>query len=101
MGCLIALVALASPRFALVLVWVFTDRISIAFTNNLLPFAGLLFLPWTTLIYTFAYAPIGGVSPLGWACVAFGFFADIASYGSGEYRRRERYGAVGRPSSMY
>ena len=90
MGCLVALIALISPRLAFFLVWVFSNRVSIAFDSGFAPFLGLLFLPWTALMYTFAYAPVGGVSWLGWIFVTLGLVADLASYGAGESGRRSR-----------
>ena len=74
----------AFPRFALVLTWIFT-RVDIAFEGEwLLPLAGLVFLPYTTLFYVFAYAPLGGVSGFGWFFVVFGFLLDLANwFGSG------------------
>ena len=56
----------------------------------LVPLLGLIFLPWTTLLYTLAYAPVGGVSGIGWVVVAFGVAADIGSYTSGAYQRGRR-----------
>jgi hypothetical protein len=90
MGCLIALIAMLSPRAAFGLVWLFSDRVNIAFSNHLVPLLGLLFLPWTALIYTVAYDPLRGVSALGWVFVVIAFVIDIASYGSGERERRAR-----------
>ncbi len=87
-GCLVLLLGSAFPRIALLLTWLFTDRIGIAFDDQwLLPLAGLLFLPYTTFFYVLAFAPIGGVSAIGWFFVAFGFILDIGSYlGSNRYR---------------
>lgn len=90
MGCLIAIVAMASPRLAVFLLWLFTDRLRIAFDSGFAGFLGFLFLPWTTLVYALVYAPLGGVSALGWILVAIALVADIGSYGSGERSRRER-----------
>lgn len=87
MGCLIALFAMISPRLALFLVWLFSSRVDIAFDSNFVPFIGWLFLPWTTLMYTVAYAPFGGVSGLGWFFVGIAFVADLASYGSSRRAR--------------
>lgn len=89
MGCLIALVALLSPRFAFFLVWLFSDRVDIAFDGFFAPLLGLVFLPWTALMYTFAYAPIRGVSGLGWLFVTLGLIADLASYGNGARARSQ------------
>lgn len=90
MGCLVALIALISPRLAFFLVWVFSDRVSIAFDNGYVPFLGVVFLPWTALMYTFAYAPVRGVSWLGWIFVTIALLADLGSYGAGEGGRRSR-----------
>ena len=78
----------AFPRFALLLTWLFTDRIEIAFDDQwVLPLAGLLFLPYTTFFFVLAYAPIGGVSTIGWFFVTFGFLLDMGSYfGGNRYR---------------
>ena len=84
-GCLLVLLGSAFPRIALVLTWIFTRRVDIAFDGGvLLPLAGLIFLPYTTFFYVLAYAPIREVSGFGWILVAFGFMLDIAGWlGSG------------------
>ena len=46
------------PRIALLLWWLFGDRVDAAFDSWLWPLLGLLFLPWTTL----AYAGMWGAS---------------------------------------
>lgn len=42
MPCLVALFALISPRLAIFLLWLFTDRMTLAFTSGM---AGILRLP--------------------------------------------------------
>ena len=59
-GCLVALAAFLSPRFAIFLIWLFTDRMSIAFDSFWWGLLGFIFLPWTTLAWAVAYAPIRG-----------------------------------------
>jgi hypothetical protein len=49
-GCL----ALLTPRFAIVLVVIFSDYIGRAYQTTLWPFVGFLFLPLTTLAYALA-----------------------------------------------
>lgn len=90
MGCLIAIIAMVSPRLAVFLMWLFTDRLKIAFDSGFAGFLGFLFLPWTTLVYALVYAPFRGVSVLGWICVAVALMADLGAYGSGERSRRKR-----------
>ncbi len=50
------------------------------------PILGLVFLPWTTLMYVLV-AP-GGVVGLDWLWIAIMLVADIASYGGGYGRKR-------------
>jgi hypothetical protein len=92
-GCLLVLLGSAFPRIALFLTWIFTSRVDIAFDGGfLLPLAGLVFMPYTTLFYVIAYAPIDGVSTFGWIFVAFGIVLDLASLaGGGREGRRRRW----------
>ena len=88
--CLIALLGLAVPRFAIFLMWIFTNRLTVAFNSFVLGFVGFLVLPFTTLFYALAYTPIFGVSGFGWILVAFGFLLDMSSYGSSGREGRNR-----------
>ena len=90
-GCLIVLLGSAFPRVALILTWIFSDLVDRAFTTWALPFIGLIFLPYTTLFYVLAYAPVAGVSAIGWIFVIFGLFLDLGSYAGGGRYGRERY----------
>lgn len=78
------------PRVALFFMWLFTDRLSIAFDSFLMGLLGFLLLPYTTVFYALAYAPVGGVSGLGWFFVILGFIIDIGSYTSGGYANKQR-----------
>ena len=75
MCCLALSAGFIGPRFALLLWWIFGDKVDAAFSSFIWPFLGLLFLPWTTLAYVLAWGPLHGVSGLGWLVVALGFFA--------------------------
>ena len=89
-GCLIALLAMASPRGALFFVSLFGDRMSVAFTSFWIAVVGFLFLPWTTLAWAFACQPVRGVTGFGWIIVAFALFVDLSSYAGSARARRER-----------
>ena len=89
-GCVIAMIGMAAPRFAIFLLWLFTDRMSIAFNGFFEAFLGFLLLPFTTLFFALVYAPIGGVSGFGWLIVGFGLILDISSYTSGAKARRDQ-----------
>ena len=58
---------------------------------NQLPFLGLLFLPWATLMYVIVY-PVGGFD---WVWLGMAFLADLASYSGGAYNRRSVPGYTG------
>ena len=94
MGCLIVLLGSAFPRLALVITWIFTDRVDIAFDGWLLPLAGLVFLPYTTFFYVLAYAPIAGVTGIGWFFVVLGFLFDLSSYANSGRIGRRRYSST-------
>jgi hypothetical protein len=71
--------------------WIFTDKIPRAFDDNwIFAILGFFFLPWTTLAWSVAWAPVGGVTGFGWFLVVFAFIVDIGTYASSERARRER-----------
>jgi hypothetical protein len=79
--CCLLLVAFGlGPRFALLVWWIFGDKVDAAFDTWVWPLLGLLLLPWTTIFYVIAWSPIGGVSGGEWLFVALGFVLDVASY---------------------
>ena len=91
MPCLAALLALISPRLALVAVWLFSNILSRAFDSWLLPLIGFFVLPWTTLAYAIMW-DLGTlrVSGFEWFIVILAFVADIASYAGGRSYRSAR-----------
>jgi len=88
--CLVAALLAIGPRFALFLTWIFTSLVDRAFNGFLLPLLGLIFLPWTTLFYVLAYAPVDGVTGIGWFFVVLGFFFDLSSYAGGGRAQQQR-----------
>jgi hypothetical protein len=93
-GCIIALIGMAAPRFAIFLLWLFSDRMAIAFNGFFEAFLGFLLLPFTTLFFALVYSPAvgpdGGVNGFGWLIVAFGLILDISSYTSGAKAKRDQ-----------
>ena len=51
-GCLILVIGLGFPRFAMFLLWMFTDWFQGVFDNSLVPILGFIFLPYSTLWYS-------------------------------------------------
>lgn len=96
MCCFFTTLWLLGPRFAFLIYWLIPyGRLKIAATFNtfLWPFLGLIFLPWTTLMYTLVYTPgVGpwsGIVGLDWLFLGLAFLADISAYGAGAARRRD------------
>ena len=88
MPCLIALLALLSPRLAIVFMAIFSDMLSRAFDSWLLPLIGFFLLPWTTLAYAVMW-DVGtrDVNGFEWFIVVLAFLADLASYAGGRSYR--------------
>lgn len=53
MACLLALLAVAFPRVAIVLLWLFTTFFVNVYHGFLIPLIGFIFLPLTLLVYTY------------------------------------------------
>jgi hypothetical protein len=89
--CLAALLALISPRLALVALWLFSNMLSRAFDSWLLPLIGFFVLPWTTLAYAVMWDlgthRVGGFE---WFIVVLAFLADLGSYAGGRSYRSAR-----------
>ena len=94
MGCLLAVLAAISPRFVLFLLWLFSNRLTIAFHSGWVGLIGFFLLPYATLFYALAYAPGKGVDAFGWVIVAAGVLLDLSSSGwvSKRARRQVRRG---------
>lgn len=95
MGCFIGCLALAFPRVALALVWLFgpPGYLSQPFPGLVWPVLGFLFLPTTTLAFAFAtntIEPAGGVSPFGWLLVVIGLLIDLGFLGGGGRAARKK-----------
>ena len=83
MCCLALSMAFIGPRFAFFLLWVFdSGRVNAAFSSTIWPVLGIIFAPWTALMYTLAWGPLNGVSGVGWFVVAVGVLLDVLTYSS-------------------
>lgn len=88
MACLVALVILAFPRIALVLLFLFSHYLQHAYHGLLLPLVGFLFLPITTLAYAWMAntgRPTTGVNLL---ILIVAVVVDLGGLGHGVSRRR-------------
>lgn len=88
MCCWIVIAFAFAPRAALVLMWLFNDRISTAFGGVILPFVGFFLMPWTTLIYTLV-SPYGlNLFDIIFLVMAIG--ADLGAWGGGAKSRKSQ-----------
>lgn len=89
-GCFAILLGSAFPRLTLILIWLLSDIIERAFDTWVLPFFGILLLPYTTLAYVlvFWFTGYNPVEGFGWAFVILGLVFDIGSYSAVGQNRR-------------
>ena len=91
MGCCLFAVMLAgAPRLAFLLWWLFQPyRMNATFHTIIWPLVGVLFLPWTTLMYVIVYP--GGINGFDWLWLALALMVDIGTYvGNGRARQMRR-----------
>jgi hypothetical protein len=80
------LFGLLTPRFIMVLLWLFGDYLSRAYDGWLLPLLGFFLLPTTTLCYAIAQNSMDGVRGLGLVLVVLGLLFDLGIIGSSRGR---------------
>ena len=89
MCCFITALLLAGPRAAILVWWLlFPVRFSAAFSTILWPILGIIFVPWTTLMYLAVWP--NGVVGFDWIWIGLGILFDIGMYAGGGYGNRSR-----------
>jgi hypothetical protein len=82
------LMAAFFPRFALFLFWILRPaRVDAAFDSFIFPLLGIVFLPFTTLMYAVLHTPGVGLSGWEWFWVAMCALFDLAHVGVGYMQR--------------
>jgi hypothetical protein len=87
-------VAAFAPRVGVALIWLFTNAEQVAFKAWpgqpwLWTLLGLIFLPWTTLMYILVSAAWGDMQLFGWLLVGMGLLMDVGHYAQG-YQDRDK-----------
>ena len=88
MPCLFALLAVAFPRIAIILLWLFTNFFAGVYRELLIPVLGFLFLPLTFIVYTYLrniHAATYSTQSLVFLFIAVIF--DLGLVGGGTFRR--------------
>jgi hypothetical protein len=92
-GCLLALGIGLAPRIFLILAWIFSQRWNVVWQGDwLIPLLGIIFLPYTTVMYMLAWQAPNGVTGWEWMWVVLGVLLDIMKWSSLiKYRRENEY----------
>jgi hypothetical protein len=97
MGCLFAMFGGLFPRLALLVLWIARPAlVAAAFNTFLLPLLGIIFLPFTTLIYVIVYVPGVGLTGWGFFWVILAALLDISHWGASYTQRNQIPGVQGR-----
>ena len=92
MCCFFTILLFLGPRFAGIVWWLIQPaRWNLAFDTFIIPILGIIFLPWTLLMYVIV-AP-GGLTGLEWVFVGLMLVFDIGSYVGGGWGNRSRFGS--------
>ena len=97
MCCFFTTLVLLGPRAANIIWWIINPtRWNLAFDSILWPILGIIFLPWTTLMYVIVFP--GGVVGFDWFWIVLGVIMDVAKWAQIANNRR---GIPGYPEEAY
>ena len=89
MCCFFLTLMFFGPRLAFLIYWLIRPAyISMVFQTWIWPLLGLIFLPWTTLMWVLVYGA-NGIVGFDWLWIGLALVGDIASYAGGAYKRKE------------
>ena len=94
MCCFFTALVFFGPRLGILVYWLIPAgrlRIAATFSSWIWPLLGIIFLPWTLLMYILIVGP-GGIVGFDWIWLGLGLVVDIMSYGGGGYSNKERFG---------
>src|SRR6478672_5999446 len=103
MCCLLTVLLFLGPRAALGISWLFDmNWFSRAYDTFIWPFAGFIFLPFTTLMWSIIlkFDPVTGVTGWNWLWIALAVVVDITSYSGGGYGNRNRIPGFSSPATQ-
>ena len=92
MGCLFLILIGVSPRLGVVALWLLTDWVERAFNDGfVIPLLGIIFLPWTTALFTIGFVIEDTRGVWAWIGLFVGLFLDIALHAGSATMTRKRY----------
>ena len=81
MGCLLVLLSAFAPRLVVIFAWIARPAyFGAVFDTWIFPLLGLIFLPFTTLIYLLVGAPPQGIDGFDWVWVVLAVLLDLSHY---------------------
>lgn len=97
MGCLFAMFAGFFPRLGTLFIWLARPQLFAAAFGGawLWPLLGILFLPFTTLMYVILWSPGIGLTAWDWLWLIMAVFLDISHYATAGYANRDRLPGYG------
>jgi hypothetical protein len=102
LGCLLAFGIAFLPRIMLILAWIFSERWDIVWKGNwFVPLLGIIFAPYTTVMYMLAWNPVSGITGFDWFWVALGVLLDVMKWAEIYHNRKGIPGYPQGPESRY
>ena len=78
-GCLLAFALAFAPRVMLILAWIFSDRWDRVWDTWIWPLLGIIFLPYTTIMYMLVWSPTG-IEGWDWMWIILGVILDLIKW---------------------
>jgi len=94
-GCLLALAASVAPRLVFLFMWIFGTRINLVFDTWIWPLLGVIFIPYTTIMYVLVWQVGVGIQGWDWLWIGLGLMLDIMKWGQIVANRNEVPGYEG------
>ena len=92
--CFVVALGLLAPRAIIIVMWLFTDYLSRAYTTWILPTLGFFILPTTTIAYAIAknsFSTVtGGIKAGGVVVIVLGLLIDVGLIGRGRGVMKDR-----------
>jgi hypothetical protein len=101
MPCLFALLAVFAPRLLNILWWIARPTAYLAAFNGgwFWALLGIIFLPFTTLMYALLWTPGIGLTGWDWLWLILAVFCDLMHYSSTAYSNRNQIPGMAPASS--
>lgn len=91
MGCLFVMFGAFFPRIAVFFIWLARPALFEAALSPLVAVLGIIFLPFTTLMYVLLWTP-SGLSGFDWVWLLLAFLIDLGGIGGSAWANRDRAG---------